>query len=442
MNQPVATPAIYNTKLESKTKTGTYLAGIGIGIKMSSQVNKCMDFTALLTSIYLLSFIPSIALSFFYYFLSVSLALSPAKKEVKELDRFPFVTIQIPVYNDAVIGKSIQACLEMDYPKDRYEIVVADDSTDPEVIAETDKYLNHPQVKIIRRTNRSGFKAGALNNAMKYSNGDIIVLFDSDFIPPRNFLKRAISHFRDPKVAVVQGRWRFFNLDENIVSVFASLSVLSYQYLVYPVKDMVGTPLLSGSSVVFRKDIMEKVGGWTPNMKAEDMELGLRIIANGYKIVFDPELAAHCQAPFSISSLVKQQMRWTYGGLEAFKTRAKEVFSSKHLSLFQKVFITFIVSLNFNYMLILFQLLAGLALGILNILPFGQMWWLIPVLGGGYFAGISYALSNEGNPKLAPKGIIATLLIGVIVSTANTYAIARFFAGKELPWYVTKKHKA
>ncbi len=401
-----------------------------------------MDLLALLTNVYLLSFIPSIALSFFYYFLAVSLALSPVKKEVEEPEYTPFVTIQIPVYNDEIIGKSIKACLELDYPKDKYEIVVADDSTDPEVIKQIDQYAGNPMVKIVRRNNREGFKAGALNNAMKYSRGEIIVIFDSDFIPPKNFLKRAISHFKDPKVAVVQGRWRFFNLDENMVSIFASLSVLAYQYLVYPAKDMVGTPLLSGSAVVIRRDIMEKVGGWTPHLKAEDMELGLRIISNGYKIVFDPELAAHCQAPFSLSSLVKQQMRWTYGGLEAFKTRAKEVLNSKHLSPIQKAFLIFVVSLNFNYMLILFQLMLGLTLGILEILPFGQMWWVVPILGGGYFAGISYALANEGHPKLAPKGVLATLLLGVIISAANTYAILRFVAGKELPWYVTKKHSS
>ncbi len=401
-----------------------------------------MDLTSLLTNIYLLSFIPSIGLSFFYYFLSVTLALSKPKKEIEPLSNYPFVTIQIPVYNDAVIGKSIEACLNMDYPKNRYEIIVADDSTDPEVLNETNKYESHPRVNVVRRKDRSGFKAGALNNIMKYSKGEIIVLFDSDFIPPKDFLKRAVAHFKDPNVAVVQGRWRFFNIDENMVSIFAGLSVLSYQYLVYPAKDMIGTPLLSGSAVVFRKDAMEKVGGWTPYMKAEDMELGLRIIANGYKIVFDPELAAHCQAPFSVSSLVKQQMRWTYGGLEAFKARADDILKSKYLTPLQKAFLSFIVSLNFNYMLILFQLLAGLTLGILNILPFGQMWWIIPILGGGYFAGISYALTNEGHSRLAPKGILSTLLMGVVISAANTYAILRFFSGRELPWYVTKKHRA
>lgn len=394
----------------------------------------------MLTDAYLLSFIPSIALSFFYYFLAITLAISPVKKTAKEPEKLPFVTIQIPVYNDEIVGKSIAACLDMDYPKDRYEILVADDSTDPSVIAQIDKYKDNPQVRIIRRKNREGFKAGALNNAMKYTRGEIIAIFDSDFIPPKDFLKRAVSHFTDPKVGVVQGRWRFFNLDENMVSIFASLSVLAYQYLVYPAKDMVGTPLLSGSAVVIKREIMEKVGGWTPKLKAEDMDLGLRIIANGYKIVFDPELAAHCQAPFTLSSLVKQQMRWTYGGLEAFKTQFHKIFRSKNLSLFQKVFLTFIVSLNFNYVLILLQLLVGLTLGIFNILPFGQLWWLVPILGGGYFAGITYALVNEGYQKIAVKGILSTLLVGVVISSANTYAILRFFAGKELPWYVTKKH--
>ena len=399
-----------------------------------------MELVALLTSIYLLSFIPSIGLSFFYYFLAVSLALNPLKKKVKELKSYPTVTIQIPVYNDEIISRSVSACLEMDYPKDKYEILIADDSTDKRVVEAVDRFKDNPQVKIVRRKNREGFKAGALNNAMNYSNGEYIVIFDSDFIPPRDFLKRAISHFDDPNVGAVQGRWRFFNIDENIISTFASLSVLSYQYLVYPAKDMVGTPLLSGSAVVIKRDVMEKVGGWTPDLKAEDMDLGLRIISNGYKLVFDPDLAAHCQAPFTLSSLVKQQMRWTYGGLEAFSKRAKDLKSTDKLSKFQKMFLAFIVSLNFNYALILFQLLVGVSLGILDILPFGQMWWLVPVLGGGYFAGITYALTNEGYKRLTPKGILATLLVGTVISAANTYAILRFISGKQLPWYVTKKH--
>ncbi len=399
-----------------------------------------MDLVNLLTNIYLLSFIPSIGLSFFYYFLAVNLALNPAKKNVKTPNKYPFITIQIPVYNDEIVSKSIQACLDLDYPKDRYEIVVADDSTDPNVIKAIDKFKGNPRVKIVRRKHREGFKAGALNNAMKYSKGEILVIFDSDFIPPKGFLKRAIAHFDDPKVGAVQGRWRFFNLGENLVSMFASLSVLSYQYLVYPAKDAVGTPLLSGSAFVIRRDVMEKVGGWTPNLKAEDMDLGLRIISNGYKLVFDPDLAAHCQAPFSLSSLVKQQMRWTYGGLEAFRERVRDVAKSEHLSPFQKAFLTFIVSLCFNYMLTFSQLLGGIALGILQVLPFGQLWWLVPILSGGYFAGLIYALSKEGHRRLVPKGILATLLIGTVISAANTFAILRFIAGKELPWYVTKKH--
>ncbi|MCD6414657.1 MAG: glycosyltransferase [Candidatus Diapherotrites archaeon] len=402
-----------------------------------------MDFLSLVTDAYLLFSIPVLTLSLFFYFGVVFMATKKPKPAPKlKRGECPFVTVQIPVFNDPVVGDCIKACLNMDYPKDRFEIMVADDSTDPEVSKIVDNYAErYGRVKVIRRNHREGFKAGALNNAMNGSDGDILLLFDSDFVPPRDFLRRVVSHFEDPEVGVVQGRWKFLNIDENFISVFASLSLLVYQRLIYPIKNWVGVPLLSGSAVAIRRKAMEDAGGWTPNIKSEDTELGLRILCTGYRIIFDPDLFATCQVPFSAMTLVKQQMRWTYGTLEAFSMRFKDILKTPALSPFQKTFLLFIAFMLFINPLILLQLTAGTVLGFFNISPLGQLSILIPIITGGYLVAVVYTMSGEGHNKLIVKSIVATFLVGILVAFANTLAISKILLKKDMHWHVTTKHK-
>jgi cellulose synthase/poly-beta-1,6-N-acetylglucosamine synthase-like glycosyltransferase len=139
--------------------------------------------------------LPVLFFSIIFYLLAIaSIFIKPARRKNKKVEEWPFVTIQIPTFNEPVAIRCAEKCLEMDYPEDRFEIIIGDDSNDPKVSKLIDDFAKkHKKVKVVRRGTNFGFKAGNLNNMLKYSKGDIIVVFDSDFIPKKDFLKNTLA---------------------------------------------------------------------------------------------------------------------------------------------------------------------------------------------------------------------------------------------------------
>ena len=160
--------------------------------------------------VYNLALLPIVFFSILFIILALLNIFIDRRKENKlvELKELPFITVQIPTYNDPVAERCIRHCMEFDYPKDKYEIIIADDSTNLEtqnILARFEEQ-NLGFVKCIHRDHRKGFKAGALKNSMKCAKGDFIVIFDADWMPGKDFLGNVIKPFSDPKVAIVQTR--------------------------------------------------------------------------------------------------------------------------------------------------------------------------------------------------------------------------------------------
>ncbi len=393
----------------------------------------------LITALYLLLLFILTLVSLLYYYSAFFGLINKDTDDIKTSgDYLPMVTVQVPVYNDRIVERLLEALVRQDYPN--YEIVVADDSTDKVTKEIIDRFSHYPNVKIIRRDSRDGYKAGALNNALKYSKGDIIVVFDSDFVPDRDFLRRMVAPFKDPSISYVQARWTFENLPENLITVFAGTSLLIYHYLIYPLKDRLGTFYLSGSAMAVRRKVLEEVGGWKDGTLAEDADLALRLAAKGYRGKYLPTLHAPNQLPFLINVFLKQQARWASGMIEALLLNWRNLISSKRLSIIQKLSMLLIPLLNLIYVVTAFLVLIGIVLWMLQIRVVDTIYLLMGllILTSGYLFAGYVALSKSGERRIFPRFVVAAYILGPLVAISNTIAILSYFV-KGVPWYVTKK---
>src|SRR3989344_1483898 len=192
--------------------------------------------------------IPLIIYSMKFYAISIySLFTRKNIYKFKKSKDLPKVSVHIPVYNDPIVIRCIKKCLQFDYPKGTYEIIVIDDSTDETKHLLDELHKKNKGFKLIRRKNRRGFKAGALNEALKTSKGEIIEIYDSDYLPGKDFLKKVIQPFHDKKIAFVQTRWDYINSEEGMISKISSIVYNAFHQSAMPVKQELGTAIFCGS---------------------------------------------------------------------------------------------------------------------------------------------------------------------------------------------------
>lgn len=239
----------------------------------------------------------------------------------------------------------MKSCLEFDYPRDRYEIIVADDSSD-----KTSRLLDslHKRTggafRIVRRQSRQGYKAGALNEALKRSSGDIIVVFDSDYVLDKNFLREIVKPFSSPNVGFVQTRWEYLNAGKNWVSRLAMTAYAAFHQCSMPIKEKIGTAIFCGTGGAIRKSLLAEAGGWNENSIAEDLDITVKILRNGHRMAYLPHVKARGEVPSTLNSFVRQQQRWAYGTTKIMKDELGKIFRSKKLSKKQKFDMFFLTS--------------------------------------------------------------------------------------------------
>lgn len=390
---------------------------------------------------------PVIFFSLVYYIIALRSIFIKQKREDFGVEgvNWPRVTIQIPVYNDPVATRCIEHCLEFDYPKDKYEIVVADDSNDKATREEIDRYAKQPMLRIVRRNSREGFKAGALNNAMKYSNGEIIVIFDSDYTPQRDFLKRLIAPFlKDKKIVCVQTRMGYINAGQNLITKFASACLMVYHNCFMPINHNIGSVFFCGTGGAIRRDVLEELGCWNEKSLTEDADLSIRILNAGYRHVYLHKLKAPGELPFTLKSFIKQQMRWAYGMTRVFVEHWRDILFNKNFSIYQKGMITFI---TLGYIFCPFVL--GMTL-------FGGLGWItgtpraitiedvmrtvgILAATSGFLFSLILATRRENVRGFVRATVFAVFAVGIIVAITNTISFTRALLGKEIVWSRTPK---
>jgi cellulose synthase/poly-beta-1,6-N-acetylglucosamine synthase-like glycosyltransferase len=257
----------------------------------------------------------------------------PAPSNRLELDST--ITIQLPLYNELyVVERLIEKVCEIDYPKDKLEIQVLDDSTDETVnISARMVELKQKEgfnIKHIRRDNRIGFKAGALKEGLKTASGEFIAIFDADFIPHKDFLKKTLSFFCDEKIGMVQTRWEHLNGNYSILTKAQALALDGHFVIEQTVRNKAGFFInFNGTGGMWRKSCIVDAGNWHDDTLTEDLDLSYRAQLNGWRFVFLKDFTSPAELPSEINALKSQQFRWTKGAIETAKKILPLVWKSK-----------------------------------------------------------------------------------------------------------------
>ena len=392
----------------------------------------------------------------------VAAAHAPGNTAVAEppavAPQLPFVTVQLPIYNEYfVIGRLIDAVAAFDYPRDRFEIHILDDSTDETVglvAAKVEEYQRQGfNIRQIIRDQRQGFKAGALRDAMPFAKGEFVAIFDADFVPSPDFLQRTIPHFSDPEVGVVQTRWEHINQDYSIITRLQALQ-LNVHFTVEQVGRMNGGHLLqfNGTAGVWRKATIAAGGGWQPDTLTEDLDLSIRSQLAGYKIHFLEEVGSPAELPVEMNSFKSQQHRWMKGGAETARKMLPSVWNSD-LSFWHKVHST---AHLLGSTIFLFVFLCGVfsvpvlfLFGDIVELGFSKNFFavflagLLSVIGIYYTANVQSVANKERSfLKSVFKFIVLFplfLALSMGLSLHNTVAVIQGYRGKKSPFVRTPK---
>ncbi|KMQ51980.1 Glycosyl transferase [Chitinispirillum alkaliphilum] len=242
---------------------------------------------------------------------------------VTDESRYPLAVTQLPMFNEKqVASRVIEAAAAMDYPKSRHEIQVLDDSTD-----DTIDYVNKSveklkkqgyNISVVRRTDRTGFKAGALQNGLKFTDAEFVAIFDADFVPPKDFLRKALAFFVDkPELGLVQGRWTHLNNKSSLITRGQALGIDGHFMIEQAARSWNGLFMnFNGTAGVFRRKAIETSGGWQHDTLTEDMDLSYRMQLAGWKTEYVPDLAVPAEIPEDINAFKNQQFRWAKGSIQ------------------------------------------------------------------------------------------------------------------------------
>ncbi|TXE19322.1 glycosyltransferase [Psychroserpens burtonensis] len=258
-------------------------------------------------------------------------------------DEIPLVTIQLPVFNEMyVMERLLDNIALLDYPKDKLEIQVLDDSTDETVITTREhiEKLKSTGLDIthITRIDRSGFKAGALKEGLKIAKGEYIAIFDADFLPQKDWLKRTILYFKDPQIGVVQTRWGHINRNYSILTKIQAFALDAHFTLEQVGRNSKGHFInFNGTAGVWRKKCIIDAGNWEGDTLTEDLDLSYRAQLKNWKFKYLEDVETPAELPVVISAARSQQFRWNKGGAENFRKMFSRVIKSDNISAKTKV---------------------------------------------------------------------------------------------------------
>ncbi|QTD53961.1 cellulose synthase family protein [Sulfidibacter corallicola] len=363
----------------------------------------------------------------------------------------PSITIQLPIFNEKfVVDRMIDACVAIDYPRDRLQIQVVDDSTD-----ET-RYLAEARVRMhrengidiqhIHRENRVGFKAGALENAMNRATGEFIAIFDADFIPPKDILHRTIHHFSDPKIGMVQTRWDHLNRDFSTLTQVQSIMLDAHFMIEHGGRNVSGLFFnFNGTAGIWRRTAIEDAGGWEHDTLTEDLDLSYRAQMKGWRFLFIPEVTCPAELPIAAGAFKTQQFRWAKGSVQVMRKILPTIWRSSQ-PLAVKMEATFHLTGNLAYVLMMINTLIFVIPSM--VLRGHWEWWRILLIDGPIFfmASISFILfymasqrAVFGHTKGRKRFIPALMSIGIGLGLNNTRAVIEALMGKQSEFVRTPK---
>ena len=237
-------------------------------------------------------------------------------------ENWPHVTVQVPLYNEQfVVERVLDAVAALQYPSDLLEIQVLDDSTD-ETLQITQKKVTDLRaqgvdIKCLHRADRVGFKAGALAAGLEQARGELICIFDSDFVPRSDFLQHLVPHFQDPRIGMVQARWDHLNRDDSLLTKIQAVLLDGHFAIEHVARHRSGLFFnFNGTGGIWRREAILDAGGWTADTLTEDLDLSYRAQLAGWRFLYLPQVTVPAELPTSITAFKSQQHRWSRGSIQ------------------------------------------------------------------------------------------------------------------------------
>jgi cellulose synthase/poly-beta-1,6-N-acetylglucosamine synthase-like glycosyltransferase len=240
----------------------------------------------------------------------------------RKFDALPRITVQLPIFNEMyVTERLIDAVAQFDYPRELLEVQVLDDSTDEtQGIARACVERHRAtglDIHYVHRTDRKGFKAGALENGLKTARGEFVAVFDADFIPPADFLHRAVHHFTDPGVGMVQARWGHLNRGYSVLTEAQAILLDGHFVIEHTARNRAGLFFnFNGTAGIWRRTAIEDGGGWQHDTLTEDLDLSYRAQVKGWRFIYLPDVVTPAELPVEMNAFKAQQHRWAKGSIQ------------------------------------------------------------------------------------------------------------------------------
>jgi cellulose synthase/poly-beta-1,6-N-acetylglucosamine synthase-like glycosyltransferase len=234
----------------------------------------------------------------------------------------PHVTVQLPVYNERyVIRRLIESVVRLNYPKDRLEIQVLDDSTDETTAIAAPLIQRFRRagldITLLQRVKRTGYKAGALKEGLEIARGEFIAIFDADFMPEPDFLIKTLPFFQDPAIAMVQTRWGHINRDYSLLTLAQSFGIDGHFWVEQAARCWSGLFMnFNGTAGIWRRKAIDDAGGWHADTLTEDLDLSYRAQLKGWRMKFLPQVVCPAEIPVQLSAAKSQQHRWAKGSIQ------------------------------------------------------------------------------------------------------------------------------
>jgi len=315
-------------------------------------------------------------------------------------ESWPTVTVQLPLYNEAEVAhRLIDACVNLDYPRSKLEIQVLDDSTD-ETVERVARRVAHWQdqgidITHVHRDDRTGYKAGALASGLRLARGELVAIFDADFVPYPDFLRRMVPRFLgDDDLGMVQARWGHLNRDDSLLTKVQAFGLDAHFAIEQRVRELMGCFInFNGTAGVWRRACIEDAGGWEHDTLTEDLDLSYRAQLQGWDFEYVPTVEAPAELPPDMNALRSQQFRWAKGGVEtALKLTGRLWRSAQPWRV--KLEGTFHLTAHFAFPFILLAALTHAPLLLLKGLGHGPGEIYFVLMGFGLFGFVGFFLAQ------------------------------------------------
>src|ERR1700688_2843234 len=387
-----------------------------------------------------------------YYVYSKNVPGPPA-----EVSDWPRVTVQLPIFNERyVIERLVEAISRFDYPRELLDIQVLDDSTDETCEVARHCVERHAAqgwpIEYIHRTNREGYKAGALENGLRTSQGEFVAIFDADFLPEADFLRRTIPYFMNPEggagIGMVQTRWTYLNSDYSLLTNVETILLDGHFVVEHGARSRRGTFFnFNGTAGVWRRKAIDQAGGWQHDTLTEDTDLSYRAQLKGWKFLYLPHIECASELPVDMNGFKAQQARWAKGLMQTAKKILPKVFKS-NVPWHVKSEAFFHLTANISYPLMV--LLSTMLLPAM-IVRFYQGWIQMLVIDLPLFLASTCSISSfylASQRALYPKTWKRSILYmpfvmatGIGISVRNAQAVLEAIAGKKTEFARTPKYK-